>query len=167
MFRLSIAGMLWLVILAALNFAVLRYFEYIDHGPDAIVLLVGLMPLFDVFLISCYAAVTKHFRFTLMRREGRGGFAGTLALATGVLLALCTFVCVVAPQHISNLIEIAVEPFTKWFEAWRKVGNGESLIGATLCLIMSGPLLVIATGFSLAMSRYRLVITRRLQDSGG
>ena len=64
MFRLSIAGILWLIVLAAPNFAALRYFGYlVDANGEPIVLLVGLMPLFDAFLISFYAAATKQYRF--------------------------------------------------------------------------------------------------------
>ncbi len=68
MFRVSIAGLLWLIVLAALNFAVLRYFEYfVRKVEQPIVPLLGLMPLFDAFLISFYAAVTSQYRFALVR----------------------------------------------------------------------------------------------------
>jgi hypothetical protein len=165
MFRISIAGILWLIVLAALNFAVLRYFEYLNQGdPEPIVWLVGLMPLFDVFLISFYAVLTKQYRFALMRRAGRGGFAKTFAVTTGVMFAFCMFVCFAAPQGISNLLN-GLCALDGWFDYLRQQGNAEPVLGATLCLIMSGPLLVIATVFSFAMSRYRLVITRRLQDA--
>jgi hypothetical protein len=166
MFRLSIAGILWLIVLAALNFAVLRYFEFlVNRGEDPVVLLVGLMPLFDAFLISFYAAANKRYRFMIMRRVSRGSFAGSFALTTGVTLALCMFLCIAARQHILELIEVLLEPFSKWFAVLRELGSGQSLIGATLCLIMSGPLLAIATVISFVMSRYRLVITRRLPDA--
>ena len=53
MFRISIAGILWLIALAALNFAVLRYFEYfVGTGEQPIVPLLGLMSLFDAFLLD-------------------------------------------------------------------------------------------------------------------
>jgi hypothetical protein len=163
MFRLSIAGILWLIALAALNFAVLRYFKYVvDVGPEPIILLILLMPLFDAFLMSFYAAITKQYRLVLMRREGRGGVAETFALTTGVMFAFCMFVSFAAPKLILQLMEDWLLPFIKWFEQQR--GN-EPLIGATLCLIVSGPPLVIASVFSFAMSRYRLVITRRMQDA--
>ena len=166
MFRLSIAGILWLIVLAALNFAVLRYFGYLaGANGEPIVLLVGLMPLFDAFLISFYAAATKHYGFSLVRRAGRGGFAKSLAVTTGVMLALCIFLCFAAPKAILTLIVDSVD-FRKWLGIFRQpLAFNETLVGATLGVLMSGPLLVIATVFSLITCRYRLVITRRSLDT--
>jgi hypothetical protein len=161
MFRLSIAGILWLIVLAALNFAVLRYYEYFDQvGGEPIIPLVGLMPLFDAFLISFYAAVTKQYRFGLVRRAGRGGFAKSLAVTTGVLMALCMFLCFAAPRGIMTLIDASFD-FPNWLLNFGQRVTEGPLLGATLCVLMSGPLLVIATVFSLITCRYRLVITRR------
>jgi hypothetical protein len=165
MFRLSIAEILWLIVLAALNFAALRYFEYfIQEGGEPILALIGLMPLFDAFLISFYAAVTKQFRFGLVRRAGRGGFAKSLAVTTGVLLAFFMFLCFAAPRGILNLLE-AFFDFPKWLGNFRQHVTEGPLLGATLCVLVSGPLLVIAIVFSLIMCRYRLVITRRSLDT--
>ncbi len=166
MFRLSIAGILWLIVLAALNFAALRYFGHLaDASGEPIVLLVGLMPLFDAFLISFYAAATKHYSFSLVRRAGRVGFAKPLAVTTGVMLALCIFLCFAAPKAILTLIVDSFD-FRKWLGIFRQpLTSNEPLVGAMLCVLMSGPLLVIATVFSVIMSRYRLVITRRSLDT--
>jgi hypothetical protein len=165
MFRLSIAGILWLIVLAALNFAVLRYFEYfVQEGGEPIVPLLGLMPLFDAFLISFYAAVTKQYRFGLVRRAGRGGFAKSLAVTTGVLLALCMFLCFATPRGIVNLLEASFD-FPNWPGNFGQHVTEGPLLGATLGVLMSGPLLVIATVFSLVTCRYRLVITRLSLDA--
>jgi hypothetical protein len=156
-FRISIAGILWLIGLAALNFAVLRYFEYFVRTVEQpIVLLVGLMPLLDACLISFYAAATRQYRFALVRRAGRGGFAKSLAVTTGVLLALSMFLCVAAPRTIVDLLEASFD--------FKRV-TARPLVGATLCVLMSGPLLVIATVISLITRRFRLVITRRSLDT--
>ena len=161
MFRISIAGILWLVVLAALNFAVLRYFEYIQKSPEPIILLVGLMPLFDGFMISLYVAATRKYHFALRRRDRRGEFAGVFALTTAVMLAVSTFLCIVASQHILELMDSLFSSFIEWLTGFAQQGHTESLVGAALCLIMSGPMLVIATIFAFVMSRYKLVITRR------
>jgi hypothetical protein len=160
MFRVSIAGLLWLVILAALNFAVLRYFELLAQGPEPITLLVGLMPLFDAFLISLYVALNKLYRFTLVRRESRSGFSGSLAITSGVMLAFCVFLSLAAPLEILGLISDLIQS-SPWLAELDQRRNGGPLIAAALCVLMSGPLLAIAGVLSFAISRYRLVITRR------
>jgi hypothetical protein len=165
MFRISIAGVLWLIVLAALNFAVLRYFEYIaDATGEPIVLLVGLMPLFDAFLISFYVAATKHYHFALVHRASRVGFAKLLAVTTGVMLALCIFLCFAAPRTIVDLLGAPFD-FFRWLGIFRQPQTNKPLVGATLCVLMSGPLLLIATVFSLITCRFRLVITRRSLDT--
>ena len=162
MFRVSIAGILWLVILASLNFAVLRYFGHIAEALQPIALLVGLMPLFDAFLISFFVVATRRYRFALMRREGRGGFTGAFALAAAVMLAVSTFLCFAATQLLLELVEALFTPFSKWFESLAPFDHAASfLAGVLLCALMSGPLLVVAVVFAFVMSRFRLVITRR------
>jgi hypothetical protein len=169
MFRLSIAGVLWLIVLAALNLAVLHDFESLldrgGQGPEPIVLLTGLMPLIDAFLICCYTAVTGRYRFMLMPRGTRRDFAGAFAAITGVMLASFMFLCFAAPKRLSEPLGILIDPYVRWLDAQPLPGSRGPLIGATLCLVMSGPLLVISAVFSFIMSRYRLVITRRMQGA--
>jgi hypothetical protein len=167
MFRLSIASVLWLIVLAALNFAILRSLEYlVSDGPGPIIPLVGLMPLFDVFLISSYVALTKRYRFTLISRPDGRDFAKTFAVTSGVMLAFCMFLCFALTHGLLVLIEVVLTPFDKWSKNMGWQGDGEALIGAAMCAVMSGPLIVMATLLSLIMSRYRLVIALRSLDKG-
>jgi hypothetical protein len=160
--RISIGTALWLVVMAALNFAVLRAFASIQKGPLLIVLLVGLMPLFDGFIISAYCAATKRFHFTLKRRESLGDFAGFFAIMSAVLMAASTVMCVVATEQVFQLVEALFGAFKDWFGVLSHQPRYEALVGSILCLIMSGPMLLIATGFAWTMSRYRLVMTPRV-----
>jgi hypothetical protein len=129
--------------------------------PDPIVLLVGLMPLFDGFMISLYVTATRRYRFALRRRDRPGGFAGIFALTTAIMLATSTFLCVAATRLIPELIDSLFSSFGEWLKGVAQGGYTESLEGAVLCLIMSGPLLVIATISAFVASRFELVITRR------
>jgi hypothetical protein len=161
LFRFSLAKLLWLVALAALNFAVLRSFRSIAASPEPIVLLVALMPLFDGFVISLYAAAARKYHFALKRRDERCGFGETFALTTGLMLVVSMFLCFAAPQHLLGLIDALLGPFSQWFGDLSRLDPAESLLGAALCLIVSGPPLVIAVVFALVMSRYKLEIVRR------
>ncbi len=69
MFRISL--LLWLVALAALNFTLFRYSEAIIDLSPKFAGLIGLIPLFDLFGLSLYLAVTRRFRFALVRRTVR------------------------------------------------------------------------------------------------
>jgi hypothetical protein len=160
MFRISIAGILWLTALAAVNFAVLRYFEHLSKFDDPIILLVGLMPLFDGFLISLYAAATRRYDFALKRRESRGSFAEAFALTAAMMLAVSTFLCITAPQAVLELLEDPYNSSLGWLPGFAQQPNGVSL-AVVLCLIISGPLLVIAAVFAFVMSRYKVVVARK------
>jgi hypothetical protein len=167
MFRLSIASVLCLIALAALNFAILRSFEYlVSDGPGPIIPLAGLMPLFDVFLISSHAALTKRYRFTLIRRSDGRDFAKTFAMTSGVMLAFCIFLCFALTHGLLVLIEDLLMPFDKWLKNMGRQGDGGALIGSAMCVFMLGPLIVMTTLLALIMSRYRLVMALRPRDSG-
>ncbi len=84
-------------------------------------------------------------------------------MTTGVLLALSMFLCFAAPGTIVDLLEASFD--FKWLGNFRKQVTEGPLVGATLCVLMSGPLLVIATVFSLITCRFTLVITRRSLDT--
>jgi hypothetical protein len=161
MFRISVAGILWLIVLAALNSAVLRFFEYFAREPEPILLLVGLMPLFDAFIISLCVAATRSFRFELRRRDHRRGFSGAFALTTAAMLVGSSFLCIVATHPILELLQLFLDPVIAWFKVIAEREPTESVVGVTLCLVMSGPMLVIAAILSFIMSRYELVISRR------
>ena len=85
-------------------------------------------------------------------------------MTTGVMLALCIFLCFAAPKRIGNLIDASFD-FEQWLGQFGQPVTEGPLLGATLCVLMSGPPLVIATVFSLITCRYRLVITRRSLDT--
>ena len=160
MFRISIAGILWLTALVAVNLTVLRYFEYLDKMDDPIILLIGLMPLFDGFLISLYAAVTRRYHFALKRRESRGHYVEVFALTTAMMLAVSTFLCVTATKTVLELLDGPYNSWLGWLPGFAQQPDGVFLAVA-LCLIISGPLLVIATVFAFVMSPYQVVVTRR------
>ena len=160
MFRISIAGILWLTALVAVNFAVLRYFEHLSKFDDPIILLIGLMPLFDGFLISLYAAATRRYHFSIKRRESRGSFAEAFALTAATMLAVSTLLFITATHPIVELLDDLYSSSRGWLPGFAQQPDGVSLAVA-LCLIISGPLLVIATIFAFVMSPYKLVVTRR------
>ena len=91
MFRISL--LLWLIALAALNLTVLKYSEPIIELSPKFAGLIGLMPLFDLFAVSLYLALTARFRFALIRRQMRRSLMGSTAAGSGAILALgvCLF----------------------------------------------------------------------------
>ena len=160
MFRISIAGILWLTALVAVNFAVLRYFEYLRKMDDPIILLVGLMPLFDGFLISLYAAVTRRYHFALYAVRAEDTSWKSSRLTAAVMLAVSTFLCITATKTVLELLDGPYSSWLGWLPGFAQQPEGVFLAVA-LCLIISGPLLVIAAVFAFVMSPYEVVVTRR------
>ena len=116
------------------------------------------MPLFDGFLISLYAAVTRRYHFRQIAVK-RGHFAEVFALTAATMLAVSTFLFITATQAVLELLDDLYNSSRGWLPGFAQQPDGVSLAVA-LCLIISGPLLVIATVFAFVMSPYQVVITR-------
>jgi hypothetical protein len=124
--------------------------------------LIGLMPLFDLFALSLYLALTRRYRFALLRREMRKNMVDSAAMVSGAILGVSTMSCLLFPEVILKLMEPLFSPFDQWIKV-----SGSSpetrgfLIGTLLVMVMSGPLFLLTFVLSYIHSRYRLEITRR------
>lgn len=158
MFRISF--LVWLIVLAALNLAVLRSFGYLVADPEPVISLVGLMPLFDTLLVALYFVIAKRFRFAI--RKERGAFLETFGVTTAVILALATLISVAAPHRVLQLAEIALDAYQDDLKAFEQRGdNAMPVLGALLGVLMSGPLIALSLLVALILSQFKIVITRR------
>ena len=160
MFRISL--LLWLIALAALNLTLLKYSEAVIDLSPKFAGLIGLMPLFDLFALSLYLALTRRFRFALVRRRVRKNMVDSAAMVSGAILVLGTTSCLLFPEVVLQLIEPLFLPFDQWIKV-----SGSSpetrgfLIGTLLVMLISGPLILLTFVLGYIHSRYRLEITRR------
>jgi hypothetical protein len=160
MFRISM--LLWLIALAALNLTLLKYSEAVIDLSTKFAGLIGLMPLFDLFALSLYLALTRRFRFALVRRRVRGSFVGAVAVASGAILALGTLACLLVPEVVLQMLDV---PYTS-IDHWIGVSSSSRetrgfLIGALLGMLMSGPPIFLTFVLGYFHSRFRLEIMRR------
>ena len=160
MFRISL--LLWLVALAALNLAVLRYSEAVIDLSPKFAGIIGLMPLFDLFVLSLYLALTTRFRFALVRRTVRKNIIDSAAMVSGAILALGTASCLLFHEVVLELIQL---PFSR-LDHWIKVSESSPetrgfVIGAFLGLLMSGPPILVTFVLGFLHGRFKLEITRR------
>jgi hypothetical protein len=158
MFRISL--LFWLIALAALNLTLLKYSERVIELSPKFAGLIGLMPLFDLFALSLYLALTRRFRFALVRRRVRGSFVG--AVASGAILALGTLACLLVPEVVLQMLDV---PYTS-IDHWIGVSSSSRetrgfLIGALLGMLMSGPPIFLTFVLGYFHSRFRLEIMRR------
>ena len=160
MFR--IAHLLWLIALAALNLTLLRYSEaFTDLGPK-FVGLVGLMPLFDVFVLSLYLALTRRFRVALVRRDARKSFVDSMATVSGPILILGMASCLLFPEVVLQTLDPVFTPFDQRFKVTEYPPEMRGfLIGSLLGLLVSGPPILFALGLGYIHSRFRVEITRQ------
>src|SRR4051812_35516339 len=160
MFRISL--LLWLIALAALNLTLLRYSEAVIDLSPKFAGLIGLMPLFDLFALSLYLALTRKFRFDLVRREIRKNMVDSAAMVSGAILVLGMTSCLLFHEVVLQLLEPLFSPFDGWIKV-----SGTSpetrgfLIGASLVMLISGPLILFTFILGYIHSRFRLEITRR------
>jgi hypothetical protein len=160
MFRISL--LLWLIALAALNFTLLRYSEAVIDLSPKFAGLIGLMPLFDLFALSIYLALTRRYRFALVRREIRESIVDSAAMVSGAILVVSTTSCLMFPEVVLELIDLLYSPLD------RRIGVTESspetrgfLIGTLLGTLISGPPIFLTIVLSNFHSRFKLEITRR------
>ena len=163
MFRISF--LLWVVVLAAFNFVVLRHFKQLENAGNQVMILIGLMPLFDLFILASYLAVTKRYRFSLVECDVPRRLTPLIAAWSGGFLLLGTMLCLVATEGILHLIEFFFTPILPAVEAAHLQPDlQESLAGGLLGLLMSGPPILLALLLAYIGSSYRLVVTPR--DTG-
>ena len=160
MFRISL--LLWLVVLAALNFTLLRYSEAAIELSPKLAGLIGLMPLFDLFALSLYLALTRRFRFALVRRTRAKNIVDSAAMVSGAILVLGTTSCLLFPEVVLHLVDLLFSPLNQWI-----VGSESSpetrgfLVGGLLGLLMSGPPIFLTFVLGYIHSLFRLEIKRR------
>jgi hypothetical protein len=160
MFRISL--LLWLIALAALNLTLLKYTEAVIDLSPKFAGLIGLMPLFDLFALSLYLALTRRFRFALVRWETRKNIVDSVAMVSGAILVLGTTSCLLFPEVILQLADL---PFSLLLQ-WIKVSESSLetrgfLIGTLLIIVLSGPLIFLTFVLGYIHSRFRFEITRR------
>ena len=112
MFRISL--LLWLIALVALNLTLLRYSDAVIELSPKFAGLIGLMPLFDLFVLSLYLALTRRFGFALVRRRVRGSFVGSTAVASGAILAVGALSCLLFPEVVLQLLDVLYTPIDQW-----------------------------------------------------
>ncbi len=162
MFRISL--LLWLIALAALNLTLLKYSEAAIEFSPKFAGLIGLMPLFDLFALSLYLALTRRFRFALVRRTVRKNFIDSAATMSGVFLVLGTTSCLLFHEAVLQLVDLLLSPL--WIKILERSPETRGfLIGALLGLLMSGPPIFLTFILGYIHSRFRLEITRRETDS--
>src|SRR5262249_26085924 len=115
MFRISL--LLWLIALAALNLSLLRYSDAVIGLAPKFAGLIGLMPLFDLFALALYLALTRRFRFALVRRRVRTNVVDSAAMASGAVLVLGATSCLLVPEVVVLLIQLLSPPFEQWIRA--------------------------------------------------
>lgn len=113
MFRISL--LLWLIALAALNLTLLKYSEAIIGLSEKFAGLIGLLPLFQLFALSLYVALTRRFRFALVRRLVRRDIADSTAMVSGAILAIVTLLSVLFPEIVLRLPEPLFSLLDQWF----------------------------------------------------
>ncbi|MHC5538914.1 hypothetical protein ACYOEI_11900 [Singulisphaera rosea] len=155
MFRVSF--LLWLVVLAALNLVALRTYDSLFTDAETIILLVGLMPLFDTLLVVLYLVISKRFRFKI--RMERGAFLETFGVTLGIILGLATFASIVAPRSLLQWIVMASPTQLRTLE--ESGDNMAPVLGAWVGALMSGPLIALALVLALILSQFKVDITRR------
>ncbi|SIN68336.1 hypothetical protein SAMN05444166_0080 [Singulisphaera sp. GP187] len=163
MFRISL--LLWMIAFAALNLTLLRSLETIIGFSPSFIGLFGLMPLFDFFALSLYLALTRKFRFALVRRHVRKRFVDSAAVVSGAILALGALLCLFFPDAVLKLLELLFSPLLQSSELSKSPPEIRGIrIGGLLGAIMSGPMICVTLIFSLIHSRFRLEITRRGEE---
>jgi hypothetical protein len=165
MFRISL--LLWLIALAALNLTILRYCDAIIGDSPKLAGLIGLMPLFDFSALSLSIALTRRFRFALVRREVSKSIVDSAAVVSGTVLALATLSCLLFPEIILQMLERLYTPFDAWVGVSTSSPESRAfLVGALLSLIVSGPPILVTLVLGFIHSRYRLEIVRRNTAAG-
>lgn len=160
MFRISF--LLWLIVLAALNLVLLRYGEAVVQLSPKFPGLIGLMPLFDLFVLSLSLALTARFRIALVRRPVPGRTIDSIAVVSGAVLALGMLGCLLFPEVVLYLLDFLFSPFEKWIGVSSSAPETRGLlIGALLGAIVSGPSILLTLVLGFVHSRYTLEVTRQ------
>jgi hypothetical protein len=160
MFRISL--LLWLVALAALNLVLLRYSEAVIDLSPKFAGIIGLMPLFDLFVLSLYLALTTRFRFALVRRTVRKNIIDSAAMVSGAILVLGTASCLLFHEVVLELVQLPFSPVDHWIKVSESSPETRCfVIGAFLGLLMSGPPILLTFVLGYLHSRFKLEITRR------
>ena len=160
MFRMSL--LLWLVALAALNLTLLRYSEAVIDLSPKFAGIIGLMPLFDLFVLSLYLALTTRFRFALVRRTVRKNIIDSAAMVSGAILVPGTASCLLFHEIVLELVQLPFSPIDHWIRVSESSPETRGfVIGAFLGLFMSGPPILVTFVLGYLHSRFKLEITRR------
>jgi hypothetical protein len=160
MFRIS--DLLWLIALAALNLTLLKYFEPVIGLSPKFAGIIGLMPLFDLFALSLYVALTRRFRVTLVRRQVHRSLVDSVATLSGAILVLGTMSCLLFPEVVLLLVDLLFSPLDRWIGVSKSSPETRGfLAGTLLVMLISGPLILLTFVLSYPYSRYRLQIMRR------
>jgi hypothetical protein len=160
MFRISL--LLWLIAFAALNLTLLKYSEAVIDLSPKFAGLIGLMPLFDLFALSLYLALTRRFRFGLVRRAMRKKMVDSAVMVSGAILVLGMTSCLLFPEVVLQLLALLFSPFDRWIKVSETSPETRGfLIGTLLVMVISGPLILLTFVLGYIHSRYRLEITRR------
>jgi hypothetical protein len=159
MFRISL--LLWLIALVALNLTLLKYSEDVIQLSPKFAGLIGLMPLCDLFALSLYLALTRRFRFALVRRQVRRSIVDSVAMSSGAILVLGTLLCFLFPEVVLQLVELLFSPVDEWIGASKSSPETRGFFIGALLGMLSGPLILITLVLGYIHSRLRLEITRR------
>lgn len=160
MFRISF--LIWVVVLAAVNLAAFRHLDTLQMAGEGAALLVGLMPLLDLFILSGYLAVAKRYRFSLVRREEPVDVLPRLAAWSCGFLMLGIALCVVVPTLVLGLLHLLFDTYLEPALLPAEPSPfKDGLVVALVGLVMSGPPALLAVVLALVGSRYRLVVTPR------
>ena len=152
MFRISF--LLWLVVLAALNFWLLSNLQLVFNSNLYDPLLVGTLPLLNAFLIGCYFSGFSRFRFSIKRRDENRDFATAFAFVTGFLFVLTVIMCALIPEPLFSLLDKILTPFRLWFQSLRpEIRRSVLLDVGILGLFVSGPSLLIVFPLASHLSR--------------
>jgi hypothetical protein len=116
----------------------------------------------EPFALSLYLALTRRFRFALVRRSVRKNIVDSAAMASGAILVLGTTSCLLFPEVVLQLVDLLFSPFDQWIKVSESSPETRGfLIGALLGLLMSGPPIFLTLVLGYIHSRFRLEITRR------
>jgi len=169
--RFSIARlMLWVGFVAA-NLAALRFLLSPGSQPEyPKVLLAGLIPLADGLILAVSFAATRHRIAVRRRRLARAGtFVLSFAALCGLFLVSLILLYVLIPDLFTDYFETVESPAERFLRSLGIDTVSDTLflrytvLPSFLGLIFSGPALAMATVMAWILSRFRVVITPRVE----
>jgi hypothetical protein len=175
MSRFSISKVMAVIALAAANCAAFReLFPFVNGGNITGILFMGLLPLANAQIVGLYLLFSR-YRICYRRRtrEERTGIAPTfVAVNTLVLLASVT-ACLVFTSELIDFLEFSLHPLQAFFLSLGRKQTDfeaqifEAMIPIYLCVVLSGPPLLVVLIVCWLRSRYKFVITPRYDPASG